>query len=37
MVTMLYSWNHAYRMIPLDGRPHVPASIKLFNGDSRGH
>ena len=37
MVTMLYSWNHAYRMIPLDGRPHVPASIELFNGDSRGH
>jgi hypothetical protein len=37
MVTILYSWNHAYRMIPLDGRPHLPASIKLFNGDSRGH
>jgi hypothetical protein len=36
MVTILYSWNHAYRTIPLDGRPHLPASIKLFNGDSRG-
>lgn len=37
MVTILYSWNHAFRAIPLDGRPHAPASIKLFNGDSRGH
>jgi hypothetical protein len=36
LVTVLYSWNHAYRIIPLDGRPHPPASIKLFNGDSRG-
>ena len=36
-VTILYSWNHAYRTIPLDGRPHLPASITLFNGDSRGH
>jgi len=36
MVTILYSWNHAYRTIPLDGRPHLPASITLFNGDSRG-
>ena len=37
MVTILYSWNHDYRMIPLDGRPHAAASIHLSNGDSRGH
>ena len=37
MVTLHYAWNHAYRVIPLDGRPHLPASITLFNGDSRGH
>lgn len=37
MVTILYSWNHAYRTIPLDGRPHLPAGIKLYNGNSRGH
>ena len=24
------------RVIPLDGRPHVPQSIRLWNGDSRG-
>lgn len=36
MVMMHYSWNHAYRLIPLDGRPHPPASVKLYNGDSRG-
>jgi hypothetical protein len=25
------------RMIPLDGRPHVPSDIRLWAGDSRGH
>jgi hypothetical protein len=25
------------RIIPLDGRPHVPANIRLWLGDSRGH
>ncbi|MBI3050222.1 MAG: hypothetical protein HYY76_18150, partial [Acidobacteria bacterium] len=35
-VTMLYEWNHAYRIIPLDGRPHAPAAVRLWNGDSRG-
>lgn len=28
---------HDARVIPLDGRPHVPASIRLWHGDSRGH
>ena len=37
LVTILYEWTHAYRTIPLDGRPHLPGGITLFNGDSRGH
>lgn len=36
-VVILYEWIHASRVIPLDGRPHVPESIKLWMGDSRGH
>ena len=35
-VVMLWQWAHSYRLIPLDGRPHVPANIKLWQGDSRG-
>lgn len=36
-VVMLYEWNHLYRYIPLDGRPHVDSTIRLGMGDSRGH
>lgn len=36
-VVILYEWAHAYRIIPIDGRPHVAEDIKLHNGDSRGH
>ncbi len=36
-VVMLYEWNHLYRYIPLDGRPHVDPEIRLGMGDSRGH
>ena len=36
-VIILYEWNHHSRFIPLDGRPHVNADIKLGMGDSRGH
>ena len=32
----LYEWAHAYRVVPLDGRPHIGRDIALFNGDSRG-
>jgi len=35
-VLLLYEWIHAYRFIPLDGRPHVARDVRLWNGDSRG-
>jgi len=35
-VVILYESNHAYRVIPTDGRPHPGKNIKLFMGDSRG-
>ena len=28
--------GHESRVIPLDGRPHLPSSIRQWNGDSRG-
>ena len=36
-VILLYEWNHLYRVIPLDGRPHPNPNIRLWMGDSRGH
>jgi hypothetical protein len=36
-VVILYEWNHMTRDIPLDGRPHLPAQVRLANGDARGH
>jgi hypothetical protein len=36
-VVLLYEAFHSYRIIPLDARPHIPDSIRLFEGDSRGH
>ena len=35
-VLFLFENFHAYRVIPTDGRPHLPADIKQFEGDSRG-
>jgi len=35
-VVIVYEMIHDTRVIPLDGRPHVGANIKLWNGDSRG-
>jgi hypothetical protein len=35
-VVIVYEMIHDTRIIPLDGRPHVGASIRLWNGDSRG-
>ena len=28
---------HDVRVVPLDGRPHLPQNIRLWMGDSRGH
>jgi hypothetical protein len=35
-VVLSYEMIHESRIIPLDGRSHVDASIRLWNGDSRG-
>ena len=35
-VVVLQEFNHAYRIIHLDGRSHLPANVKLWMGDSRG-
>jgi hypothetical protein len=36
-VVITWEFMHAYRVIPTDGRPHIPAGIKLFQGDSVAH
>jgi hypothetical protein len=36
-VVLLYEAFHSYRILALDGRPHPPSSIRMFEGDSRGH
>ena len=36
-VVFEHEGGHVYRIIPLDGRPHAGANIKLWMGDSRGH
>jgi hypothetical protein len=33
---ILFENFHAYRVIPMDGRPHLSSGIKLYEGDSRG-
>jgi hypothetical protein len=35
-VVILYEWVHAYRVIPIDGRPHAPKGAALWQGDARG-
>ena len=35
-VVFLWSEYHAYRVIPLDGRPHVAPNVKFWMGDGRG-
>lgn len=34
---VLFLFNSGTRVIHLDGKPHLPDSIKLWNADSRGH
>jgi hypothetical protein len=36
-VIVLNAQNHVFRVIPLDGRPHIGPHTKLWMGDSRGH
>ena len=35
-VVFVWDDHHAYRVIPLDGRPHVAPAVKLWMGDGRG-
>jgi hypothetical protein len=35
-VVLLLEMNHDARIVPLDGRPHMPAHLKAWLGDSRG-
>jgi hypothetical protein len=36
-VVLLNEMVHDARIIPLDGRPHLPPHIRQWKGDSRGH
>ena len=35
-VVILYEMIHEARIIRLDGDPHIPSGVRLWNGDSRG-
>ena len=35
-VMILFEMAHDFRVIPLDGRPHLPSTVTQWNGDSRG-
>jgi hypothetical protein len=36
-IVIVYEWNTERRLIPLDNRPHGPASVRTYTGDSRAH
>ena len=36
-VALFHEIDHSTRVIPTDGRPHVPQHIRLWQGDSVGH
>jgi len=36
-VVLFFETIHDARVIPLDGRPHLPPNMRTWNGDSRGH
>lgn len=35
-VAIFQEQNHAYQIVPVDGRPHLGSNIRLWMGDSRG-
>jgi len=37
--SVVFVWDeyHTYRVVPLDGRPHIGRDVKLWMGDGRGH
>jgi len=37
VVSILIEMGHEVRVIPTDGRPHLPSNVRLWKGDSRGH
>src|SRR5437867_346385 len=37
LVAILDENIHHVRMVPLDSRPHIPETVRHWNGDSRGH
>ena len=36
-VSLLHETDHSTRVIPTDGRPHIPQNIRQWQGDSTGH
>src|SRR5438034_2098104 len=36
-VSLLIEMGHEVRIIPTDGRPHLPPHVRQWKGDSRGH
>ena len=36
-VVLFIEVGHEARIIPIDGSPHLPSTIRQWNGDSRGH
>jgi len=37
VVAIRNEMNHSVRVVPIDGRPHLPADVRQFRGDSIGH
>jgi hypothetical protein len=37
VVAIMNEMNHSVRVVPMDGRPHLPAGVRQFRGDSIGH
>jgi hypothetical protein len=37
VVAIMKEMNHSVRVVPIDGRPHLPADVRQFRGDSIGH